>query len=114
MQDSNDEAISILTIQQVDDEAEDGQVSRSMFSFGMKPVMNTTLITEKGLAANLSSFISLISPLVEALPEKCGAYYLDQLNLSLAVDGEGKISLVGELSWGLSSAISISLKRRRD
>jgi len=99
--------ISILTTQ-----VEQGGQGRTMFASLPKAMTRYSQITAEKLGESLSGFIKTLSKVIETLPEPGGNYGLDSLTFSLSMDGRGKIFLIGELSAGVTSGITITIKRR--
>lgn len=102
-----DSTISILTTL-----TEEPSEIHTMFPSPTKLIGKASQITVQSLAENLSDFVRTLGRVVEELPESVGQYDVDSLTFSMSVDGEGKISLVGELSAGFTSGIIITLKKR--
>lgn len=103
MSKENTKTISILTVQ-----TQKGP--ETMFPTRM--VAKSTEVATEKLKESLSYFVKMLDEIVETLPKSCGTYDVDTLTFSLSVDGSGKISLVGELSAGFTSGITISLKKK--
>lgn len=113
MSKSNSDTISITTF-----EIENSSESNSMFhspnlSIFDKVGKKVSLISTDRLGEDLSDFVKVLGNIVEKLPDSCGNYSLDTLTFSLSVDSSGKISLIGELSAGLTSTISITLNKNK-
>lgn len=105
MSKENTKTISILTVQ-----AQKGP--ETMFPSPTKMIVSYTQVATEKLKDNMSEFVKLLDEIVQTLPKSCGAYDVDTLTFSLSLDGSGKISLVGELSAGFTSGITISLKKK--
>jgi len=65
------------------------------------------------LSEQLAEFINSLSLVVDGLPSECGAYDVEELTFSLSVNASGKISLVGELAAGVSSGITVKIRKKR-
>jgi len=63
------------------------------------------------LSASISAIVERLGRIVDALPENCGHYTIDELTFSLNVNGNGKVSLIAEVGAGFTSSICIKLKR---
>lgn len=98
--------ISVLTNQ-----IEEGNKPRSMFPFPVKGLALNLIATNK-FEASLSDCVKELYKVVEKLPESSENYSTDSLTFSLSINGAGKISLVGEVSAGITSGITITLKRK--
>lgn len=103
----NTNMISIITIHsQGEDEG------LAMFPSPSKIIAKSTQVIADRLGENLSAFVRILGEAIEKLPQSCGGYSVDTLTFSLSIDSSGKISLVGELSAGFTSGITITLKKQ--
>jgi hypothetical protein len=64
------------------------------------------------LAKNLSEFVARLSRVVEAVPSSSGRYSAEEFTFSLSVNGEGRLSLIGEVSAGVVSGVTVTLKKK--
>ena len=85
--------------------------THAMFPSPTKGITKVSQITAKKLSENLSDLINSLQETMNTIPESCGPYSLDELTFSLAIDSSGKISLIGELSAGMTTGIVIKLKK---
>lgn len=108
MSKKNVELISILTIQ-----SQDVTEERAMFPSPTRILARSTEVAAETFRDSLSGFVKMLGTVVQGVPELCGGYRVDTLTFSLDVNGSGKISLVGELSAGITSGITVTLKKER-
>lgn len=99
--------ISILTANF--DEA--GNVSQ-MFPSLSKAFSIKEVSLEK-FSENVAHFIRTLCDTLERIPEHGGDYDVDELTFSLGLDGSGRVFLIGELSAGINSAITIKIKKKK-
>lgn len=97
--------ISIITYQ-----SEKG--SESMFPFPTGMISKYSELGYEKLKENLSDFVNMLGEIVEALPDSHGDYEVDNITFALSINGSGKISLIGELSAGVTSGITITFKKK--
>jgi len=64
------------------------------------------------LKDNLSDVIGKLEDVVADMPLSDSNYSVDTIKFSLCVDGAGKFSIIGGVSAGFSSTITITLKHR--
>lgn len=82
-----------------------------MFQYFARVTAKTQKVLTEELRKNFAEITNELKLLVESLPDTMGEYSIDTITFSLCVNGNGKISLVGELSRGLSSSIALTLKK---
>jgi hypothetical protein len=68
--------------------------------------VETDIITQ-----NLNEFMEKFRPVVESQDKK-SPFFIDEVELSLAVNAKGGIELLGKLEAGAQAGIKIKLKRR--
>jgi hypothetical protein len=100
--------ISIITVNHIEETK-----TSSMFPSPEKLVNKYSEIAEEVLAENLAGLVQTLGDVIARLPEQCGSYDLSTLSFSLSIDGRGKVSLIGELSAGIASSMTICLTRRK-
>jgi hypothetical protein len=105
----NPKQISVLTVQ-----TEDESQTLSVFPSPSKMLAKSSQVAIDTLAENLTAFVNALGEIVDTVPESCGKYNVDNMSFSLSVDGEGRISLVGELAAGFSSGITVTLRKQKD
>lgn len=98
--------ISILTYQ-AEKEPE------SMFLSPTRMIAKYSDLGYEKLKESLSDFVNRLADIVETLPKSHGDYEVDNLTFSLSINGSGKISLIGELSAGVTSGITITFNKKR-
>ena len=104
MPDREKRTISILT-------AQGPGMRKSMFDESRSLTARCTRITCDKLKESFEEFVQLLREVVQGVPRQCGGYDVDSLTFALALDASGKISLVGELAAGMSSGITITLRK---
>lgn len=97
--------ISIVTSQQEKD-------VETMFPAPGALISTYSQVSYNELKKHLGDLVKTLSELVDVWPDTSGTFYVDQATFSLSINAAGKISLVGEVSAGLNSCITITLKRR--
>lgn len=80
-------------------------------SFGEKTAEIVTVSQDK-LSANLKDFLESSQALTELDMPKESSFYIDEMELSLAINAKGGIELVGKLEAGAQAGIKIKLKRK--
>jgi len=101
---SNNKTISILSTQKMPE-------SNSMFPSTEEIATKCYEVGYKKFKENFSAFAEMLSQTVNDLPEISGNYQVDSITFSLAVNGQGKISLIGEISAGVSSGLTLTIKK---
>jgi hypothetical protein len=69
-------------------------------------------VSNDTLAANLQGFLSRFEEVLAKQPESVGGFQLDEIELSLAVNGEGGVELIGKMTVGVDASIKLKLKRK--
>lgn len=105
-------AVRVVTTETQELETAFSSEARTMFPSLAKIVARSTEIATEKLSENLAGFVETLSAVLETLPESCGPYDVDELTFSLSLDGAGKISLIGEVSAGVTSGITLTLRRK--
>ncbi|HEX7318547.1 MAG TPA: hypothetical protein VF297_31860 [Pyrinomonadaceae bacterium] len=77
---------------------------------GATEVVSVSVETVK---KNLDAFLEQIGPLLESSREALKGYEIEEIELSLAVNGSGGIELVGKLEAGAQAGMKIKLKRKQ-
>jgi hypothetical protein len=80
---------------------------RGIFGPNPGPVqLNTEL-----LRANLANFIETINEMLSKIPRVTEPFKLDEIELTVEINGEGNIQLIGGLKVGASGGITLKMKR---
>jgi hypothetical protein len=82
--------------------------SKSVFGLAPEPVTLKTSV----LRSNLKAFLGTISDLVAGVPESVAPFDLDEIELTVEINAEGSVQLVGGLKVGASGGITLRLKRQ--
>lgn len=100
-----------IVVKSVDDSPD----SKAMFPSPKKLAESTIDMGTDVLAKNMRSFIKKFGIVLDSIQSSCGKdYELEQLTCSLSINSSGKISLIGEISSGVQSCITITFKKRKD
>ena len=85
----------------------DQKGSRGLFGANSGPVaLNTEL-----LKGNLASFVETINEVLSNIPRITEPFKLDEIELTVEINGEGNIQLIGGLKVGASGGITLKMKR---
>lgn len=63
---------------------------------------------------NMKAFLESMNSIFQEQPKELGDYSIDEISLNVVVSSEGGIELVGKLSSGVESSITIVLRRDRE
>ena len=77
-----------------------------------KGTIKAVQVTSDTLAKNLESFLSNLESVIQVNPPNDSPFYIDQMELNLAVNASGGIELLGKLEGGAQAGIKITLKRK--
>ena len=100
------DTISILTL-----EAEERSDRAILPSVVRNIAWKITSIETRLVSKELGRFINMLGKMVESLPESSGGYDVSMLSFSLSINSSGKISLVGEVGAGVTSCITVTLRK---
>ena len=103
----NEKMISVLYM-----ENPDNCGKNSLFPSTLGSLLKSKDISAENVSKNLSQFLNSLRSVISDLPDSCGPYDIDELSFSLSIDGSGKISLIGEVSAGIVSGITITLRKK--
>jgi len=70
-------------------------------------------VSVETMRKNLDAFLEQIGALLESPREALKGYEIEEVELSLAVNGSGGIELVGKLEAGAQAGMKIKLKRKQ-
>lgn len=105
MEENNEKYVSIITYEQQ-------KQMDTMFPSPGKFVAKSSQIAIEQLKGNVSEIVNNITELLEELPERSTNFQIDEMSFSLSINASGKISLIGELSAGMNSGITLTFKRK--
>jgi len=88
-----------------------GNKKPALPSFADKTAEIVTVSQDK-LSANLKEFLESSQAITEIDMPKESSFYIDEMELSLAINAKGGIELVGKLEAGAQAGIKIKLKRK--
>ncbi len=72
-----------------------------------------TAVGSEVLASNIKTFLTSFQEVLQDMDHSYAGFRLEELELSLAVDASGKVSLVGEMASGLSASLVVRLRREK-
>jgi hypothetical protein len=98
--------ISIVTL-----EPEEKGAHTILPSIGKNVVQKISSIDSKRVSKELGRIITMLSKMVESLPESSSGYNVSTLSFSLSINSSGKISLIGEVGAGVTSGITVTLTK---
>lgn len=102
-----DNEIPVLTVTSQDEENQ-----RRMFPSPTRMAARLSNISAEVLEENLADIVQRLGKIVDELPDSPKGCTVDALTFSLAINSAGKLALIGELSAGTTSGITITLKRK--
>ena len=103
----SDNDIPVLTVTSQDEDAQ-----RGMFPSPTRMAAKLSNVPTGVLEENLAGIVKRLGKIVDELPELPKGCRVDTVTFSLAVNAAGKLALIGELSAGMTSGITITLKRQ--
>jgi len=68
--------------------------------------------TADTISENLSAFLKAFEPIAARAVSATSSFEIDEIELSLAVNGKGGIELLGKLEAGAEASIKVKLKRK--
>jgi hypothetical protein len=71
----------------------------------------TNVVDPVALAKNLKGFLNDIQPVLDEVSLLPGNFRINEMELNLAISAEGGIKLIGDLSTGIHSSITLKLTR---
>jgi hypothetical protein len=74
------------------------------------PVRDIKLDT-KELSKNLKQFLGSLKPVIEIQKDPVGEFQVSEIELSIAVNASGGVSLIGQFNAGIEGGIKIKLTR---
>jgi hypothetical protein len=79
---------------------------------GAEKVLIPVEISIETLSNNLANFVKTLGTIVESFPETYKKNYaLEEIDFSLSVDASGSIALIGEVSAGITTGITVTFKK---
>ena len=106
---SKSEHISVVSFS-----VEETNQSHNMFPLLNRVKAKYSQVSIETLNRSMENFLKVLDKTVRNIPSTCGSYDIDSLSFALSLDSNGKISLIGEISAGMTSSITLTLKKRRD
>ena len=76
-------------------------------------VAHVVNVSRETLTENLRDFLRTFDPGAALEMPRESEFYVDELQLTLAVDAKGGIQLVGKLEGGAQAGITVKLKRKQ-
>lgn len=87
--------------------------SESLFPATTKMLVKSSQLAIESVKRSLADCVESLEDIVDNLSDVDNQYDVDTITFSLSIDSSGKISLIGELSAGLVSSITITLKKKK-
>jgi hypothetical protein len=72
------------------------------------------VVTNEFVAENLQKFMRAFDPVIEGMSSAAGRFYVDEIEVSLAIDAKGGVQLIGKMEAGAQATLKVKLKRRPD
>jgi len=91
-------------------EAVDTDTKHALPTFGKNPVSSTE-VDMAVLSSNLKEVIIDFQALLDEQTKSRSGYFVDEIELSLGVNGKGSIGLIGKLAAGMQAGIKVKIKR---
>ena len=85
---------------------------RSMFPRPSEVVQQVEVSAER-LANGIKDCLESLRNVVQKMPDSLGEYDVDELTFALSINASGKVSLVAEAGIGLSTGITVKVKKRQ-
>lgn len=76
-----------------------------------KARVKSTEVDMTVLSGNLKEVLADFQTLLDKQPESKSGYYVDEIELSLGVNGKGSFALIGKLEAGMQASIKVKIKR---
>ncbi|ASK18620.1 Pepco domain-containing protein [Halomonas sp. N3-2A] len=98
------------TIEIWEPEAAESETKHALPTFGKSRVKSTE-VDLTVLSGNLKEVLADFQTLLDEQPESKSGYYVDEIELSLGVNGKGSVALIGKLEAGMQASIKVKIKR---
>jgi hypothetical protein len=85
---------------------------QNFFPSPAKVITKAMQVSSAKLASELNGFTKRLHELIEQLPEADGNFRISEVTFNVTVDGAGKFALIGEISAGIASSITVKFSRR--
>jgi hypothetical protein len=103
----------LRTIEVWDIETTETVTRNALPSLG-RPRTSTTEVDLETLSKNLEAVLSRFQAMLDEQPvAKSGCYCVDEIEVSLGVNGKGSIALIGKLEVGMQAGIKVKFKRAK-
>jgi hypothetical protein len=76
-----------------------------------KSRLKSTEVEMTLLSDNLKEVLADFQTLLDEQPKSKSGYYVDEIELSLGVNGKGSVALIGNLEAGMQASIKVKIKR---
>jgi hypothetical protein len=90
---------------------EDSQRPKAALPLPTAAIKAVAKVEPKTLADNLKEFLAAFDGVLVDCSAEFSAFHIDEMELSLAVNAQGGIELLGKLSVGATASIKVKLKR---
>lgn len=98
------------TIEVWEAEAADKDAKHALPPLG-KARVKSTEVDMAVLSDNLKAVLADFQVLLDEQPESKSGYYVDEIELSLGVNGKGSVALIGKIEAGMQASIKVKIKR---
>ncbi|WP_223465688.1 hypothetical protein [Pseudomonas sp. GL-RE-26] len=98
------------TIEVWDIETTETTTRNALPSLG-RPRTSTTEVDLETLSENLKAVLSRFQKVLDEQPVAKSGYCVDEIEVSLGVNGKGSIALIGKLEAGMQAGIKVKFKR---
>lgn len=105
MQESNKKSLNVIQISTLENQ-------RSFLPSSKAIVSKAAEVATEQITNNLSAVVQELGKVMDGMQDSVN-YEIDKVTYLLNIDCSGKVSLVGELSAGLSSGITITMKKKK-
>ena len=76
-----------------------------------RPKVSTTEVDLEILSENLKAVLNKFQTMLDEQPVAKSGYCVDEIEISLGVNGKGSIALIGKLEVGMQAGIKVKFKR---
>ena len=77
----------------------------------LRKTLKEIKVNSEDLAKNMDDFLKRIEPVVRIQNQSIGDFRIEEIELNLAINGQGGVELIGKVEVGVEAGITIKLKR---
>ena len=85
---------------------------RAAFPSFRKTPIQITSVEPSVLANNLKEVLAAFQQILDAQPNPSSGYCVEEIELSLGVNGIGGFALIGKVEAGMQASVKVKLKKR--